>query len=419
MGSDIDRRSFLRGGLLVTTTAALGVLVGCAPSDAPPADSAPSSPSPTSTPSGAASADAATGASARPTLSPSFGPNGTHFPDSTPWPGESAASDLVVDCSWEAIGAAVEGLTAAQVAAGAVIRVSPGTLSGNGAKSSSNPVLAGLGDPAWERNVLICPADGFGSVTVASEGIRLDACSRLSLFGFLSAGSFTLTECASMQLGWSRLDALNVTRGGTDLEMHELVLGFRYNPEDTVGIRPTDANAMTGISRYGCVFGPSVKPADSDAHCDTMQLEGTGTGEFGPFLNVDCVDYGSSNAAMLLHTQVIRAEFRHCMVLGDTLPWEVFPLRPGDYEGTPNAFSGGCEDVRAYDSVIAGPIGGMGFTDVQNTILSYTPQDKQQPSGSGSWTVDTSVASWDRDDIMSRQSVEDYETATLAALWTW
>ena len=61
----------------------------------------------------------------------------------------------------------MQGLDAATVAEGVVIRVKPGTLPGNGSGSSSPPVLAGVGDPAWTRNVLICPLEGFGSVTLA------------------------------------------------------------------------------------------------------------------------------------------------------------------------------------------------------------------------------------------------------------
>ena len=189
-----------------------------------------------------------------------------------------------------------------------------------------------------------------------------------------------------MQVGWSRFNGLSITRGARGVALYELVLGFRQDENDTVGIRPIDELEMIDISRHGCVFGPSVKPAESGAHCDTMQLEGTGSGPFGPLLSVDCVDYGSSNAAELLHTQVTLADYQHCLILGGQLPWQVYPLRPGDYQGDPNAFAGGCQDVRLTDCVVAGAVGKMGFTQVQNSTLSYTPVDKQQPSVSGAWT---------------------------------
>ena len=403
----------LRGSLILATA---GVLTACAPgspSGSPTRTPSPESPSPTPTPAGWAES------SRRPSTETSYGPNGTHYPADLPWLGEAAAVEMVAECAWTDIERIVQGLDAATVAEGVVIRVKPGTLPGNGAGSSAPPVLAGVGDPSWTRNVLICPLEGFGSVTVATTGARLDQCARLSLFGLVSAGTLVMTQCAAMQIGWSRFNGMSITRGARDIALFELVLGFRQDENDTVGIRPIDELEMVNISRHGCVFGPSVKPADSGAHCDTMQLEGTGSGPFGPLSSVDCVDYGSSNAAELLHTQVSLAEYQHCLILGGQLPWQVYPLRPGDYQGDPNAFAGGCQDVRLTDCVVAGAVGKMGFTQVQNSTLSYPPVDKQQPRDSGAWTVDEGVAGWDRATIMSMQEIPDYEIPTLRALWAW
>ena len=122
---------------------------------------------------------------------------------------------------------------------------------------------------------------------------------------------------------------------------------------------------------------------------------------------------------MMLHSRLTRAEYRHCMVLGGQLPWQVYPLRPGDYQGNPNAFSGSCADIRLYDSVVAGAVGKSGFTVAENSTLSYNPTATQQPSTSGRWNVDTAVANWSTADIMSRQEVPNYELSTLAALWSW
>lgn len=412
MTSDIQRRSLLRGSFIL---GAAGVLTACAapaPEDRPTATPTAQAPSPTPSPTREAS-------SARPAAARSYGPNGTHYPAELPWLGEQAPLELVAECDWTDIARQVQGLDAAAVAEGVIIRVKPGTLPGNGSGSSSSPVLAGVGDPTWTRNVLVCPLEGFGSVTVGGDGIRFDKCSRLSVFGVVSVGALVMTECASMQVGWSRLDGLSITRGGRDIAFYEVVVGFRQNDNDTAAVRPTDAFEMTGISRYGCVFGPSVKPADSGAHCDTIQLEGTGSGAFGPLTSVDCVNYGSSNAVELLHTQVSFADYEHCLILGGQLPWQVYPLRAGDYAGDPNAFAGGCEDVRLADSVVVGAVGRMGFTRVQNSTLSYSPVDSQQPSESGSWTVDATSSSWSRDEIMGLQAIPDYEIPTLRSLWAW
>ncbi|WP_297083017.1 hypothetical protein [uncultured Demequina sp.] len=413
MARDVDRRTLLRGSL---TVAAAGVLASCRPE----ADPTPvTTPSPERTPAPAHTEEASRSAtSERPTLASSYGPNGTHYPDALTWPGEVAPTELTADCDWAEIADILASLTAEQVAAGVVIRLRPGSLPGEGAKSSSTPVLGAAGDAAWERNVLICPLDGFGSVTF-TDGIRLDHCARLSFFGFSSEASFVLTECQSMQVGWSRFSGMNVTRSGVDIEFHELVLGFRRDPEDTAGVRPTETFEMSSIVRRGCVFGPSVKANDSDAHCDTIQMEGTGTGPFGPFVSVDCVDFGSSNAAELLSGGLQRAEYTHCLILAGLLPWTVYPLEAGDYQGEPNAFSGGCPDVRLVDCTVVGAVGRMGFTEVRGSTLSYYPQDSQQPRVTGAWEVDESTARWTREDIMARQALPDYSDETLRGLWVW
>ncbi|MCR2808885.1 MULTISPECIES: hypothetical protein [unclassified Microbacterium] len=407
MPPDINRRSLFRGSLILATA---GVLASCSALPAPrPTPSHTAAPTPAPVPS----------ASRRPATTRSYGPNGTHYPEDLPWLGDTAALELVAECDWIDIARKVEALDAPTVAAGVIIRVKPGTLPGGGAGSSARPVLAGVGNAGWARNVLICPLEGFGSVTTAAGGIRFDQCARLSFFGFQSAGTVTMTRCVGLQLGWSRFDGMNITRGARDIALYELVLGFRQSADDTAGIRPTEAFEMTNFTRHGCVFGPSVKPDGSDAHCDTIQLEGTGTGPFGPFLSVDCVDYGSSNAAELLHTRLVLADYQHCMILGGQLPWRVFPLRSGDYEGDPNAFAGGCQDVRLTDCVVVGAIGRMGFTQVHSSTLSYNPVSEQQPRDSGSWDVDGDSRDWNRDEIMARQSIPDYEIDTLRSIWAW
>ncbi|MET0671882.1 MAG: hypothetical protein ABWY37_00140 [Microbacterium pygmaeum] len=403
MTRPFSRRAFFGTSLLAATGFAA---VACAPEKPKP------TPTPTPTPT------TRPGTSTRRGVSSSYGPNGTHFPAEVPWPGEVAALEIDARCDWVDIARRVQTLSAEEVMAGVVIRVAPGTLSGGGWTSSAAPALAQVGNQTWGRNVLIVPRDGFGTVQIADAGARFDQCARLSFFGFESAGGFALTRCVDFQVGWGRFDGMSITRGGRNLALYELVLGFRRNADDTSAVRPTETFEMTNLSRHGCVTGPSIKPEGSDAHCDTIQLEGTGTGAFGPIITVDCVDYGSSNATELLQDKLQRAEYHHSLILGGQLPWRIFPLQPGDYQGDPNAFAGGCPDVRLYDSVVSGAIGRMGFTDVQNTRISYGPVDAQYPA-SGTWTVDTGVADWSAADIMGVQTVGDYERSTLQALWAW
>lgn len=414
MAPPIARRTLLQGSLLVGVA---GVLTACGvPSEPAPT---PSPSEPTGTPTSAVPPPATQGAGgARPAAAESYGVNGTHYPAELPWLGDQAATEIVAECDWDDIADKIGSLTADQVAAGAVIRVLPGTLQGQGGGSGSPAVMTSLGSPDWTRNVLICPRDGFTSVMVSGEGMRIDKCANLSLFGFQCAGGLTLTQCDGVQIGWGRFDTAGVTQGGVDIAFYEIVVGFRQDEKDTAGVRPTDEFAMTNIQRYGCVFGPSVKPADSGSHCDTIQFEGTGSGPFGPIVCVDCVDYGSSNAVYQMSGPT-QAEFRHCLILGGQTPWQVYPLRPGDYEGKPNAFSGGCPDVRVYDSAVVGAVGSTTFTVVENSTLSYSPQPSQQATDTGSWTVEEASTDWDRAQIMGMQAVADYELPTLRALWTW
>ncbi len=411
MTSELNRRLLLRAGVVAVGSMAVPLIAGCEAAITGAVATRPASPTPELLGAGATTV-------ARPAQVASYGPNATHYPSDLPWLGDKAAKEVEVDCTWAAIGAAVKSLTATQVNAGVTIRVRPGELPGFGGGSTARAVLSLIGSDKWRRNVLICPRDGFGTVTVSAGGIRVDQCARLSFFGFTSEGGFVLTRCMAIQMGWSRWGFANATIGGMDIAMYELVVGFRRNDNDTSGIRPSDAYPMTNVTRFGCTFGPSVKAAGSTAHSDTIQLEGVGTGTFGPFVSVDCVDYGSSNAVIQVQPRVTRVEYRHSLVLGGDLPWQVFPLQNGDYISAPNALSGRCNDVQLYDSVVCGAIGALTYTRVENTRLSYQPQAKQQPTVSGSWTVDTSIASWDADQIMGLQST-GYSSAELTQLWRW
>jgi hypothetical protein len=403
----VTRRSLVLAGV---TTPMLLALSACKAGEAPPATRKPK-PKPSAQPT-------ASGTS-RPSNLPSYGPNGTHYPADLPWIGEKAATDIEVQCSWQAISQAIESLTAKQVADGAVIRVRPGTLVGAGAGSRRTPVLSGVGKAAWTRSVVVCPRDGYGSVQVLEQGFRIDNCSRLALFGFKGGDvEFYATNCSYVTVGWSQWSGLSFTQSGSNIALYEIVLGFRRSPTDTFSVRPTPGNAMTDLSRYGCAFGPSVKAVGDGSHCDTSQLERTGAGDFGPYTSTDCVDFGSSNSVVLVQDALSMAQFNHCLLLGAQLPWQIYPLQAGDYQGNPNAFAGGGRDVRLYDSVVAGPVGRMGFTHVVNTTLSYRPVAIQEPSVEGSWSVDESIATWTASDI--EQTVGGAVTpAALTSHWDW
>ena len=76
-------------------------------------------------------------ADAEPERIPSFGPNGTHWPEKIPTPflyDNTVANIIEVPCSWSAIKSAIQGVTANQANSGTLILVRPGELAGNGSR---------------------------------------------------------------------------------------------------------------------------------------------------------------------------------------------------------------------------------------------------------------------------------------------
>ena len=136
-------------------------------------------------------------ASTRPTVVPSYGPNGTHWPAHTPWIGDTAAKIIVVDCTWKAIETAIVSVTDAEAAAGVHIKVRPGSLPGNGVSSGSTPVMkTRIGKQTWTQNVLVSPRDGWGTVKVtASAGARIREMYGVTI-ARIDATEILLTNCS-------------------------------------------------------------------------------------------------------------------------------------------------------------------------------------------------------------------------------
>ena len=98
---------------------------------------------------------------------PSFGPNGTHWPEliPTPFMYDNTVSNIVhVPCTWAAIKSAIQAVTNAQANSGTLILVAPGELAGFGSGSGANPVLENIGSTSWAQRVTVAPRDGYGSV---------------------------------------------------------------------------------------------------------------------------------------------------------------------------------------------------------------------------------------------------------------
>ena len=122
-------------------------------------------------------------ASAATVTSTRFGPDGSHWPSRTPRPTDVFDRTVEVDCSWTAIANAITSLRTIAPNGNVRILVRPGRLAGNGAGSSSKPVLQGIGQTGRGRRILIMPRDGSASVSFDAP-IRLDRVMGVSFVGF-------------------------------------------------------------------------------------------------------------------------------------------------------------------------------------------------------------------------------------------
>ena len=84
----------------------------------------------------------------------SYGANGTHWPSLIPTPfmyDDTVPNIIDVSCNWQAISNAIVSVTPAQAAAGVLIRLVPGTLTGKGAGASNAAMLNNIGSSSWHR----------------------------------------------------------------------------------------------------------------------------------------------------------------------------------------------------------------------------------------------------------------------------
>lgn len=311
-----------------------------------------------------------------------YGPDGSHWPPETPYPSQAAlvidvdADDGVKGRGFENIRYAINGgsvrsggvattrtaLTAAQVAAGVVIRVAPGRLQGSGAGSSSRSVFSQntgntppvIGNRTWTRNVLIVPRDGYGSVTLF-DGCRFARMERITFLGFDGGpdvvsgtqvgprgGSVVLTECYRSWFAWSRVHNLNINNWSAYSGAVECIMGARDIEVGQGGATRTNdvaASRSAGppdpelaalnvnfkdISYVGCHFGPSYKLEDptNKYHVDTFQFSSSstpagGTGNLDGLYFTDTVLFGSTNQTVLMESksQLSNIVFTRCGVI--------------------------------------------------------------------------------------------------------
>ncbi|MCZ2803688.1 hypothetical protein O2W18_01055 [Modestobacter sp. VKM Ac-2983] len=384
----------------------------------------------------------------------SYGPNGTHWPDDTPWYHAKDIPNVVeVDCTWAAIASAIDSFSPEQVEQGAAVQIRPGTLRGRESSDDRAPVMTRAGSDRWARRVLVRPRDGFGTVDMAGN-VRIQEVQGVCLAG-LTGGDFMMTGCTNSALAWTRLASYRVVGlGGTDpdtdaptgqpttrCDSYEVVV-----PEPSVGdldpagtgsgypgpAGPADGNGwIHDCLVVGCYTAPQYLPVDEyDAdgeqtagygHNDSWQLYGASL--YWAMTFEDCAFWGSNNAALQIggfagsdEESEIRATeelindyygttgpITHFLSLTHTLLLDAettaavrYPRPPGTSPFTSTAaINGGGAARRLHareDNLIVGGIYSSAIWGSVDPTTRIHPSTRSTiMSGGGSWNVDPAL----------------------------
>lgn len=344
----------------------------------------------------------------KPTRTPSFGPNGTHWPEliPTPFMYDDTVSNIVqVPCTWAAIKGAIQAVTTNQANSGTLILVAPGTLTGNGNGSGDTPVLENLGSAAWGQRVTVAPRDGYGSVKW-KDGVRFLKVFGVCFAGFESIGisGVKMQGCRRSALAWIKCTGHFGVYGTSGIvtegvEVVEVVQPNYYvSNSDSADIFAGGGN-IEGWRFDGCYHAPRFYEypyTGGKPHTDTFQFAAASGGTYSNMTLRDGA-YFSSNNCSIQTGNLNGLNLDHTYVVSGSASLSRYPHLPGSAtEGTSNAMNGSGKNFTAKDSVI---IGGMAinttdaarpWTSVQNTRVNKTYGSSNQPL-SGSWTVDASL----------------------------
>lgn len=342
---------------------------------------------------------------APPSRVPAFGPNGSHWPDfiPTPYMYEPSANDIEVAPTWAAIKAAVQGLSDAKANAGVRILVQPGTLTGNGAGSSSTAVIDTMGNSAWTKRVTICPRDGYGTVTL-SGGVRFVKCLNICFAGFKNTGGFFFAACNRSALAWTKTVYLKVVTqyAAVDkMEFSEVVVpDSSVDNVDIAQVGP-DTYPATNFRFDGCYLAPRYYIAGTlpRPHTDSLQFYTTNgaTWDRWNFVLRDTAIFGSNNAG--LQTGVVDGiNFERCYIVAGAVNLSRYPVPAGGEKGELfSAINGAGRNWTATDCYFFGSSslstgGGLGanqpWVSVKNSTVSFSSSSYNIPQA-GSWTLNT------------------------------
>ncbi|QHC58841.1 Ig-like domain-containing protein [Rathayibacter sp. VKM Ac-2760] len=312
----------------LAVTAAAGIAVTAASFQVAPAASA--APAPVS----AVSAPVAGGAS-------TFGPDGTHYPSDTPDIRSGLSGLTVVDvaASGSAVRAALDALTPAQIAAGAVVRVAPGRIDDVSA-------LDGYRN-SGPKKVLITARDGYRSVTGGRW--QLKDVTGITLMRF-DIGSIDVKGATHSSFAWLQIDENWVgLTGFAGVPVHDVELIEVVQPEsrlksgDSAQIKAYAPEDLSGVLLEGDYIAPSYyldaqyggsHPARP--HTDSLQIEGSGI--TGQVTVRDSVVFSSNNSAVIVGG-VKNVAFDHSFLVAGSVAAQRYPFLKGG-AGFPGAING-------------------------------------------------------------------------------
>lgn len=386
--------------------APVAVVAACAPEREPVTPTtSPSAPDSSGEGLGVVAPAAASTAPEIPPAGDVFGPTGHTWPTRTPRAYDAFDASIECECTWEAIAAAITAVDVAAPDGSARVLVRPGVLPGNGAGSTSEPVLADVGREGRASRVLVIPRDGTESVTIDGS-LRLDAVVGVAFAGFSTfPKSLVLTSTRDVAWAWSKGQAFNITSGDSgpteNTEFVECVTPDAVSGDaDTWAFR-TGSNPFRDISVRGCYIAPTYKEDGSSSHCDTLQLSGNADKE--GLLLEGTVLFSSTNAGFIPAAEARDIVFDRSLLVGGDRMLERYPLPDGA-----NAFTSGApsvvnaaksiDEMSAKDSIFIGRVRGT-FANVENSTISAT--DPPAATG-GAFESDPSLADIDAEWLDAR-----------------
>ncbi|MBO0985330.1 Ig-like domain-containing protein [Rathayibacter sp. SD072] len=361
------------------------------------------------------------GAPAASAAETAFGPDGTHYPSDTPDIRSGFEGFTVVDvaASGPAIRRALDALTPAEIAAGAVIRVAPGHISDLSAVSGYRNTGA--------TKVLVTARDGFQSVTGGDWALR--AVTGITLLRFdidsLDVKGATHSSFARLRINenWIGL-AASANVPVRDVELIEVVVPqSMVKSGDTAQIKAFAPNVMSDVLVEGAYLAPSYyvdalyggsNPARP--HTDTLQIEGGGV--TGQVTLRDTVVFSSNNSAVIIGG-VRNVAFEESLVVGGSTTVQRYPFLRGG-AGAAGAINGpgslsavqgsGGGNVDASDSTLIGSL-----QPVWDSVVNTRTNMAGKTARTGGFTVDPTLSSTTAAglDAMSTPPT----TAYLAAIW--